>query len=169
LRLLEPGDLALTRSWRNKEIIRRWFVHSDPISSHHHEDWYRGYTQRDGDFVFIIEETEVFRRPIGQVSLYHIDPVERSAEFGRLLIGEMEARGQGLARQATLLLLAHAFDVWALAKIRLEVFANNLPALAIYRACGFTPTESKDPRLVTMQLTPDRFVVARQTVALVSR
>ena len=137
LRLLQDADLPMTRDWRNQDHIRKWFLHSDVITPGQHERWWQAYRERDDDFVFVIEETEALRRPVGQVSIYNIDQSAARAEFGRLMIGEREANGLGLAREATALLVEHALANWALREIYLEVLENNRPALAVYAACGF--------------------------------
>jgi len=48
----------MTRAWRNQDHIRKWFFHSDPITTEQHLAWWQRYQDRDDDFVFIIEETE---------------------------------------------------------------------------------------------------------------
>ena len=147
LRLLEEADLPRTLAWRNQEHIRRWFVHADLITPERHRSWFETYHTRDDDFVFIIEETQTLRKPVGQVSLYRIDWERRRAEYGRLLIGEADATGRGLARQATEILLQYASTALGLLEIELEVFADNVAAIAIYTACGFRRREQRGPLL----------------------
>jgi len=143
LRLLEATDLPLTRTWRNQDHIRRWFIHSDVITPEGHRRWFESYLPRDDDFLFIIEEGRSAGRPVGQISLYNIDWERGRAEFGRLLVGEPTA-ARGLAREATELLLGYAFDTLDLREIQLEVFAANEPALALYRSCGFRDVGEHD-------------------------
>jgi diamine N-acetyltransferase len=140
LRLLQEADLPMTLAWRNQDHIRTWFVHSDVITPDQHRRWYEGYRDRDDDFVFVIEEIETLHRPVGQVALYRIDRAAKRAEFGRLLVGDPEARGHGLAAAATRLLMAEAFGPMALNEVVLEVFETNSAALAVYQACGFVET-----------------------------
>ena len=137
LRLLEEADLPMTRAWRNQDHIRKWFFNSDIITPEQHQAWWRRYQERDDDFVFIIEETETLKRPMGQVALYNIDWAAGRAEFGRLMIGEADAQGQGLARLATSTIVDEALTAWGIKEVYLEVLPANLPALAIYRGCGF--------------------------------
>lgn len=147
LRLLEEADLPMTLAWRNQDEVRRWFLHSDVITPAEHRAWYQRYTERDDDFVFVIEETVDLRKPVGQVALYRIDWRWHRAEYGRLLIGEPEARRRGLAGEATRLILDYAFGSLELAEIELVVYGDNRPALAIYRACGFREVADRDGRL----------------------
>ncbi len=137
LRLLEAGDLQMTWAWRNQARIRRWFFYSDVISWEMHTSWYDKYKTRDDDFVFIIAETRTLKKPVGQVALYDIDWTQKRGEYGRLMLGEPDAQGRGIARTATNLLLGQAFVNWGLSEVYLEVYATNTAALAVYDACGF--------------------------------
>lgn len=140
LRLLEEADLPMTLAWRNQDHIRRWFFTSHVITPDEHRGWYAKYLERDDDFVFVIEETETLKRPVGQLALSKIDWTEGRAEFGRLMIGDPAAKGLGLATAATRLLVEEALAMWGLQQVYLEVLRTNVPALAIYRACGFYET-----------------------------
>jgi len=148
LRLLEERDLALTRAWRNQDEIRRWFLTSDPITAEQHQEWFRRYLERDDDFVFVIEETEVLRCAVGQASVYHVDWSKGRAEFGRLMIGEEQARGRGLAREATRRLIDEAFGPWGLRELHLECLRENHRALAVYTDCGFVVLEQAGPSTI---------------------
>jgi RimJ/RimL family protein N-acetyltransferase len=153
LRPLAAADLPLTLAWRNRDDIRCCFVHSDVITPDQHQAWFESYCRRDDDFVFIIEERQRLCRPVGQVSLYHIDWANKRAEYGRLMIGDPAARGQGLASDATRLLLDAAFKQFGLCEIYLEVFAHNTPAIAVYRSCGFEASGQHGNLLLMTQLS----------------
>jgi RimJ/RimL family protein N-acetyltransferase len=143
LRPLAESDLPMTLAWRNQDGIRQWFLQSDVITPERHQAWWTEYSEKDDDFLFMIEERETFCGPVGQVGVYHIDWQARTAEFGRLLIGEPAGRGIGLARAATELLLRECFDAWGLQDVRLEVMAANTTALELYRRCGFEATATR--------------------------
>lgn len=138
LRSLTVADLPMTLAWRNQDAIRKWFFHSEIISPEQHRAWFESYQEKDNDFVFVIEEKRVLQRAVGQVSLYNIDWEKKRAEFGRLMIGDSEARGLGLAQEATRILIEFAERELGLREIYLEVYADNLPAIAVYRACDFS-------------------------------
>jgi len=137
LRLIEKADLPMTLKWRNKDHIRRWFINSEIILANVHNAWYKQYLERDNDFVFIIETRDDALRPVGQISVYNIDWSTRRAEFGRLIIGEDDARGRQLAQLATKLLLKISFNQFSLKEVYLEVYRENAPAIAVYQKCGF--------------------------------
>lgn len=144
LRLLEEADLAMTLAWRNQDHIRKWFFHSDVITPEQHRAWWERYQTRDDDVVFVIEETEALRRPVGQVALYNIDWSTGRAEFGRLMIGDSEAKGIGLAHLATVCLVEEALGRWGLGEVYLEVFEANTAAIRVYAGCGFEETARRD-------------------------
>jgi diamine N-acetyltransferase len=145
LRLLEEADLPRTLAWRNQPHIRRWFVDSAEITPERHRQWFDGYRERDDDFVFIIEEAVPPGRPVGQISLYRIDWERRRAECGRVLIGEADANGRGLAGEATAVLIAHATRVWGIRAIEAEIFADNARSIAMFSAQGFRVDERRGP------------------------
>ena len=151
LRLLKESDLPITLKWRNQDHIRKWFIHPEIISQEQHQTWFEEYLKRDNDYVFIIEEIQNFRKPVGQISLYNINWLGKCAELGRLMIGEPETIGKGLAKKATELLVEFAFKQFHLTEIYLEVFKNNSPAIAIYRKCKFDYFEEYQ-NLVIMKL-----------------
>ncbi|MFZ3080563.1 MAG: GNAT family N-acetyltransferase [Bellilinea sp.] len=156
LRLLEEKDLPLTLDWRNQDSIRKWFFHSDLVTKSQHLAWYQQYLQRDDDYIFIIEMLEQNRRiPVGQIALYHIDWQNRSAEYGRLMIGEPAAQGQGFAREATKIVLEIGFQTLGLGLIYLEVFENNFAARAVYTTCGFE-VQANHNGIVRMQISSNK-------------
>ena len=144
----------MTRAWRNQPDVRKWFLDSSVISTEQHQRWFEHYRDRDDDFVFIIEETERLKRPVGQVSLYAIDWEGRRAKFGRLMIGDAQARGRGLALRAVETLVRHAEHGFGLRELRLEVFDGNDPAIAIYQRCGFITTGRVNDELRMVRRSP---------------
>jgi RimJ/RimL family protein N-acetyltransferase len=138
LRLLAAADLPKTLQWRNQDHIRRWFFFSDIITAEQHQAWFEKYQDRDDDFVFVIEEcTPSGFRPVGQIAIYHVDWEALSAEYGRVMIGEADAAGKGLAKAATQAVLRIAFEQLGLREVYLEVLADNTRAIALYESTGF--------------------------------
>jgi RimJ/RimL family protein N-acetyltransferase len=142
LRLLAEHDLPQTLAWRNLDHIRRWFFHHEQISAEQHGRWFADYQSRDDDFVFVIEEAASGYRPIGQAAIYNVDWLLRTAEFGRLMIGDDRAAGRGLAQEATSALVALAFNEFRLREVHLEVIPTNARAIRTYEACGFKVSTS---------------------------
>lgn len=137
LRLLDESDLPMTLAWRNQDRVRKWFINSDLITYEQHREWFDNYRTRDDDFVFIVEETRDLLKPIGQVSIYNIDTVERRAEFGRIIIGEPDALLKGLAKEATMLAFHLAFSVLGLNELVAFVKSDNAGSEAALSSAGF--------------------------------
>jgi RimJ/RimL family protein N-acetyltransferase len=138
LRPLAESDLPMTLAWRNQDHIRRWFINSDLLTYEQHHGWFEQYARRDDDFVFIIEETEEMLKPVGQAAIYKIDWELQRGEFGRIFIGEPEAVGKGLAREATALILDYAFGQLRLKEVEAYILSANAASLAVVYSCGFS-------------------------------
>ncbi len=141
LRLAEETDLELLRRWRNREDVRNRFLSTDLVSPEQHLSWWHHYREIDGDWLFVIEalDPDLGPRPLGAISLYHYVASSRSAEYGRLMIGEDWARGKGYARAASRLLIDYGFAELGLEMIYLEVLLENKPARRLYESLGFRP------------------------------
>lgn len=149
--MLEEDDLPTTLSWRNQDQIRKWFFHSDILTYEQHLNWFRSYQSSEDDYVFIIKELGSQNKPVGQLAIYHIDWIQKRAEFGRLMIGEPSAQGKGLAYAATNLAIKIAFDQLDLREVYLEVLSDNKRALSLYQKIGFKIQSSQDS-IVKMDL-----------------
>ena len=154
LRPLQESDLPLTRGWRNEPDIRKWFFHSDLISEEQHLAWWQAYCERDDDYMFVIEETRHLHRPVGQVGVYNVDWLAGTGEFGRLLVGDAQARGQGLAKKAVQALVA-AMTGMGVSVLRLEVMESNQSAREVYRATGFTESGITEGVVMMERRGPD--------------
>ncbi|RNL85060.1 GNAT family N-acetyltransferase [Halostreptopolyspora alba] len=76
-------------------------------------------------------------RFVGELSLQDFDQENESAEY-RIALSAIEFTGQGLGREATRLVLDYAFGQLGLHRVWLHVYAFNMRAIAVYRACGFS-------------------------------
>ncbi len=139
LRPIEKEDVDRVRKWRNKESIRKSFLYQAIISSSEQYQWYQSYLEKEDDIMFIIEFRDM---PIGAVALYHIDLINKEAEFGRLMIGEESARGNQIGYKTTKLVCEFGFEKLNLAQIKLEVFSDNPYAKKHYIHAGFEEAES---------------------------
>jgi len=163
LRLLEAQDLPRTLAWRNQDHIRCWFFYRERLTLEQHTEWFGCYQRRDDDFVFILEETGDELRPIGQASLYNIDWAGRTAEYGRLMIGEADAAGRGLAREATNAIVSLAFEQLGLKEVHVEIIPTNFPSIELCEACGFEVTNRTD-KVVRMSQRAVTRCVFSQTI-----
>jgi RimJ/RimL family protein N-acetyltransferase len=74
--------------------------------------------------------------PIGTCGLIQASPEHRRA-MAFLVIGDAAYRGRGYGTAAMRALIELGFDEMNLAKIELEVLADNTPAIALYERLGF--------------------------------
>ncbi len=151
LRLLTEADLTMTLAWRNREEVRRWFKFNEPVSLEQHREWFGRYQPEDGNYVWVVEE-KVHGAPVGQVSLYKLDRRKGEAEVGRF-IAAPGYEGRGYMKAAILAMMRWAFESLSLTRLHLEVFADNLRAVALYRKCGFADLALQG-NLLTMEARP---------------
>jgi RimJ/RimL family protein N-acetyltransferase len=93
-------------------------------------DQLMGMEQTDGLAAFIVE-----RRPGVIVGHFDLTLAGHVARLGRVII-EPRLRGQGLAVPVVTLALEEARQIGA-TTVRLNVVANNIPAVRAYRRAGF--------------------------------
>lgn len=136
LRPVEETDLPLLVEWRNRPEVWASFFNKFPLSSSGQRGWYKGLLEDRHRLLLMIED-RASREAIGTIGLDRIDSISQVAEYGNVLIGAEKFRHQGLAREATLLLLAYGFDRLNLNRIFLHVLADNPGAVQLYRQCGF--------------------------------
>lgn len=105
-----------------------------PPTREEHLSWLAGVDARGDRHEFVIVERRT-GRVVGTIGLSQIDRRHRRAEYGVLI--EPGARGNGLASEASRLLLQYAFRELRLHRVFLHVFADNEPALRLYDRLGF--------------------------------
>ncbi len=88
------------------------------------------------DLIFIAKRVSD-SQSVGQVSLYNIDPLTKTAEVGRFISAPNYA-GNGYMKNACQILLDMAFNKIGLKNIFLEVFSNNTRAINLYKNLGFS-------------------------------
>lgn len=153
-------DLELMRKWRNDQQNRESFLSNNYINKEQQQIWYQKYLNTTNDVMFLINDTESDLLKIGIVGLYNINTHNKSAEFGRLLIGEPFARGRGLGFFATYALCEFGFTNFGLNRIYLEVLRNNTTAYRTYINVGFLPNEhyyKNEKEIIKMILYKENF------------
>jgi RimJ/RimL family protein N-acetyltransferase len=126
-----------------------------PVARGDHDAWFAAIRERPDVRIFAIRLTDGDKL-IGSCQLHSIDPEGRSAEL-QIRIGQRHEQGRGYGREAVELLLRHAFGPLGLQRVRLNVFASNAPALAVYRATGFRE-ESGPPEEVEIDGRVERLL-----------
>ena len=134
-------------AWRNDPDNARWFATQARFSVAGHRKWLEARQDSRTDFNWLIESSG--GEPLGTVAIYAVDAVSRSAEFGRLVIGDPQHRGLGFAREATTLAIALARKA-GLLSLKLEVKPDNIAAIRLYEQMGFH-AESEQGALLVMR------------------
>lgn len=132
LRLIEEKDIDWLRETRNK--YRESFFDSAEISNEQQRMWYRDYKELGTDRMYIVELKD--STPIGTIAIYNIDIGRRTAKLGRFLL-MAEYRGKGYAEEAAKLAVDIAMNDIRLFKLNVEVYLENMDAIAIYARVGF--------------------------------
>lgn len=136
IRPMERTDTDDVVRLRNDPAVLPQLFCDEPLDREGHLRWFERI-QKDGtrhEFMIVERATG---RSIGITGLNHLDRQHRRAEYG-IVIGEAEARGKGLAFEASRLLLDYAFNKLGLHRLYLHAFTDNEPALRLYRKIGFT-------------------------------
>ncbi len=136
LRAIEPEDLPLLVCWRNDPAVYAHFYEHEPLSLAAQRRWFEAFQQRADEKYWLAEALDD-PRPVGTIALVKLDWRNRRAELGRVLIAAGELRGAGYGRELCELALRYAFHHLNLHRITLDVFADNEPAVALYRRLGF--------------------------------
>ncbi|MGB8658025.1 MAG: GNAT family protein [Candidatus Zixiibacteriota bacterium] len=152
------GKKVLIRALERDDIDKRmkWKPYPDPLYFHYNlgdltrEEKEAWFLRRKGDVssaYLAIDNPE--GQLIGFVTLYKIDPQEKTAWLGIYLGCEFVDRGFGT--DATLTLLRYYFDALRFEELFLDVASHNQRAIRCYEKCGFRFVRTKysdhDPRM----------------------
>lgn len=136
---LQSSHLDLTRDWRNRPEVRRWFKSSSSITKEQHETWYESYLLKYDDYVFLVFD-KLSGAFVGQVSVYNIDQASSSAEVGRFITAP-DCGEKGYFKAACQELLNFVFCALGINTVYLEVHFDNERAIKIYGQLGFVNDE----------------------------
>lgn len=98
------------------EKCRNFIINSFTKTDHHYA------IEEDGEYM-------------GTISLKHIDPINKNAEYAIAL--RKIAQGKGLGTKSSKKLLDIAFNELKLNKVYLDVLSDNSPAIRLYKKLGF--------------------------------
>lgn len=120
LRPIALDDAEITLGWRQGDRARMLQRGAQTVEQQ--SAWIASKLE-SGELNFIIEYRD---RAVGMIALHDLSQGHRSAQLGRLLIGEEEWVGKApVAFEAELLLCDHAFEVLKLHKIYGDVMEEN--------------------------------------------
>ncbi len=137
LRPVSTDDIARSLIWRNDEVVKKNLLSFRlPITKPMEEAWIAKAMNGDADrIVFSIEDSQ--QTHVGFIELNTIDYFNRNANYA-IVLGDENARGKGIAKNATELILDFAFNKLNLHKVCLQVVEYNESAIALYKKIGFS-------------------------------
>lgn len=138
LRALAEDDVPLLTRWLFDPDILHWLqLSEDPPELSTEEAVRERYEKMQAD-----PFTETWRidtlegRPLGQIELLDIHPLQRRAEI-HLSIGEKDVWGRGYGAKAVRRLLARAFDDLHLRRVFAMADDDNVRVIRCFERCGF--------------------------------
>lgn len=132
-------DSERYRVLRNDPKVRDCFEYKNEISQEEQKNWYMNYLNHPDEIMLSVYSNDVF---LGGNSLYRIDDIEKTAEYGRIVI-DKRFSGNGYGYKATMAMIALAKEQLGLKEITLEVYKDNISANVSYRKAGFEDIGTK--------------------------
>jgi len=134
---LSREHAPLLEKWENDmEVLHYWGQQPFPRGLRNIEETLDKLYERKDSLIVGIQLKD--GRLIGSGGLSYIEWPWRRAELS-MCIGEKGQQGHGYGREATRLILAHAFSRLNLHSVMLRVISYNKRAIRCYVACGFKP------------------------------
>jgi UDP-4-amino-4,6-dideoxy-N-acetyl-beta-L-altrosamine N-acetyltransferase len=138
LREITKDDIQYINKWRSKEsIIDTLGTTFRYINYETDLNWFDNYLKNRHKEVRCAICKKEDGSIIGVVYLLQIDYQNRNAEFA-IFIGNKEEQGKGYGKQASTMMLKHAFNDLNLHKVYLTVLESNTNAIKLYNKIGFT-------------------------------
>lgn len=137
LRPLGGNDIELLRNWRNDKSQTSFLRNIGEISQDMQKAWYEDYLNDNSQIIFAIEENTELHRMVGSVALYNINRENKTAEIGKIQIGDPAAHGKGIGRKALVMAMRIGFLYLSLAKIVGSVHQKNVQAHTNDMKVGF--------------------------------
>jgi len=131
IRPVEDADIPLIHRWMNHPEVWRYMDYERPVSLADVRDDVERSRSEGQSFVILVGD-----RPIGRIGLNQFRRRDLACSF-YMYIGEPEFWGHGYGRDATMTLLAFAFERFDLHQVELWTLADNSRAIQAYERCGF--------------------------------
>lgn len=135
IRPLYIEDIEFLRCWRNDAELSKYFTPIHEITPLMQERWYEAYLNDNDIITFTIEEIVKLKRIVGSVSLYGFH--DGIAEIGKIVVGDLEARGKKIGYYAMLMALYLGIEKLNIKKFILSCHEDNIAALKNYKRIGF--------------------------------
>ncbi len=141
LSAIEPEDIPTIVRWRNQPDVYSGFIEYEPLNTTQQAAFLAALTPEGTRRLWLINARKASKAdavPIGTVGIMDLDRRNRRCEFGPIFIGELDYRGQGLAKEAEILVLDYCFNHLGLHKVIAHVTESNAAVIPFHEAAGFT-------------------------------
>lgn len=136
LRLIKREDLNEILEWRKtRAAIESFFTHP-VLNLDLQNKWYDNQLSDKSEINFIIEHLDT-ETAIGMIALVDINHMQRTCEWGRLIVGNKEYLGNQYGQEAVELLLDYGFNYLNMHKITCTALATNERVIKLYKKIGF--------------------------------
>lgn len=137
LRELSRDDIPIINQWRRDPVVTdgigapRRFIGLDVDLK-----WFDDYLTRRSSEVRCAVCKAGSGELLGMVSLVHIDPVHRHAEYNAV-IGKRDAQNRGVGTEATRAMVRHGFFDLNLHRIYVSILVDNIGSIRMCEKAGF--------------------------------
>lgn len=152
IRKFEERDIPCKVRWINDEANNRYLHYELPLEEEKTLVWFRGNKDRKDRYDAVIEWAG---EPVGVIGLLSIK--DGQAEY-YITLGEERAKGRGVAKQASLLLLEYAFRQRGLRRVYLYTEVENLAAQRLFEHCGFRRAGLAEKSAINRGRVVDRYI-----------
>lgn len=148
IRPLKEQDAYTSVQWRNDPEVFKYTgnTYDHEITIESELGWIRKVIANPNDYRCAILADGVY---VGNIYLTDID--KETAEY-HIFLGNKDYWGKGIAKQASCLLLDHAFKTLNLKCVHLRVRKENDAAVKLYESLGFC-VEKEDDNWLFMSIT----------------
>ena len=133
IRKFEEKDISNKVRWINDPANNTYLHYGLPLEEEKTRVWFEINKDRTDRYDAVIEADEI---PCGLIGLLNIDCKNNKAEY-YVSMGEVSFKGQGVATEASRLLLDYAFISLNLKRVYLFTEADNVPAQKLFEKVGF--------------------------------
>lgn len=153
IRPLLEEDAYTSVKWRNNPEVFKYTGnrYNHEITLDDELSWIRKVIQKEDDYRCAILADGKY---VGNI---YLTDINNSGATYHIFIGETEVWGKGVAKQASILILAYAFKQLNLKFVELHVRTSNRRAIELYKRLGFQE-KFRDEEWIHMIITKETLV-----------
>lgn len=135
LHTVEEEDIDFVREHGNDPRIRHGLTTTEPRNRHAAEQAHERHSESD-DSVGLVVCTREDAEPVGHIVLFDVDDVHGNGQLACWVTPDRQ--GEGVATEATALMVDHALCERRLHKVSARAIASNQRSQAVFESLGMT-------------------------------